>query len=158
MAEERSTRLVMLRRRLRSLARRNPTAWVVLGTTSLVGVVIVAVLMSGSSAAARITPTVSLPPGMGAVVGGIEACYDSGPPPGGYPWIAGAVGLYTEEPVQQFATPVASGSAVANGDFVVVAPPGNYELAPYAGSNPAVSVTVRSGNITYQDLRSGGCI
>jgi hypothetical protein len=96
---------------------------------------------------------------MGAVVGGIEACYDSGPPPGGYPWVAGTVALYAEGD-KGFVKPIATGSAAPNADFVVLAPPGDYELAPYAGlSNPAVSVTVRSGHTTFQDLRStGGCI
>ena len=115
--------------------------------------------MSGSAAGSnRLSPNVSLPSGMGAVVGGIEACYDSGPPPGGYPWVAGTAALYGRGD-HEFLKPLAIGTAKANADFVVLAPPGDYELAPYAGlPNPAVAVTVRSGHITFQDLRSSGCI
>jgi hypothetical protein len=96
---------------------------------------------------------------MGAVVGGIEACYDSGPSPGrGYPWVAGTVALYGKAD-QDFLTPLAIGTAAANADFVVLAPPGVYEVAPQAGlPNATVSVTVRSGHITFQDLASDGCI
>jgi hypothetical protein len=125
----------------------------------LAGVVIVIALSGVASGPKRVSPNVSLPSGMGAVVGGIEACYDSGPPPGGYPWVAGTVALYAEGD-KDFAKPIATGTAAANADFVVLARPGEYELAPYAGlANPAVSVTVRSGHTTFQDLRStGGCI
>ncbi len=94
---------------------------------------------------------------MGAVVGGIQACYDSGPPLGGYPWVVATVALYGEGD-HGFIKPIAIGTAAANADFVVLAPPGDYELAPYAGPDPAVSVTVRSGYVTFQDLRSNGCI
>jgi len=96
---------------------------------------------------------------MGAVVGGIEACYDSGPPPGGYPFVAGTVAIYSQSHLSDYSKPVAIGTAAANADFVVLARPGIYELAPYGNlPNPAVSVTVRSGHITFQDLRSEGCI
>ena len=159
MAEERPGRLMALRRGLHRLTREHRTAWVGLGITCLAGVVIVIALFGASSGSTRVSPKVSLPSGMGAVVGGIEACYDSGPPPGGYPWVAGSVALYAAGD-QGFLKPIAIGTAAPNADFVVLAPPGDYELAPYAGfSNPAVPVTVRSGNITFQDLRSnGGCI
>lgn len=159
MAEERPGRLTALRRGLHRLTREHPAAWAGLGITCLAGLVIVAAFPGASSGSKRVNPKVSLPPGMGAVVGGIEACYDSGPPPGGYPWVAGSVALYAAGD-RDFLKPIAIGTAAPNADFVVLASPGDYELAPYAGlSNPAVSVTVRSGNITLQDLRSnGGCI
>ena len=105
-------------------------------------------------------PNFPLPPGMGAVVGGIQACYDSGPPSGGYPFVAGTVGAFRRFQLQVIANPVAIGTATADREFVVVLPPGDYELAPYAStlSNPAVHVTVPSGHITNQDLQSEGCI
>jgi hypothetical protein len=159
MAEERPGRLLALRRVLRRLAPKHQTAWVGLGTMCHAVFLIVAAFFGAASGPTRVSPTVSLPPGMGAVVGGIEACYDSGPPPGGYPWIAGTVALYAKGD-GGFVKPIATGTAAANADFVVLAPPGDYELAPFAGlSNPAVSVTVRTGPTTIQDLRSnGGCI
>lgn len=125
----------------------------------LAALLVVAAFSGAASGPERVSPNVALPSGMGAVVGGIEACYDSGPPPGGYPWVAGTVALYAEAD-KGFVKPIATGTAAANADFVVLAPPGDYELAPSAGlSNPAVSVTVRSGQTTFQDLRStGGCI
>ncbi len=159
MAGERPGRLIALRRELRRLTRKHPGAWACLGIACLAALLIVAALSGAASGPKRVSPNVSLPSGMGAVVGGIEACYDSGPPPGGYPWVAGTVALYAEGD-KGFVKPIATGSAAPNADFVVLAPPGDYELAPYAGlSNPAVSVTVRSGHTTFQDLRStGGCI
>ena len=159
MAEERPRRLIALRRELRRLTRKHLGAWACLGTMCLAALLIVAALSGAASGPKRVSPNVSLPSGMGAVVGGIQACYDSGPPPGGYPWVAGTVALYAEGD-KGFVKPIATGTAAPNADFVVLAPPGDYELAPYAGlSNPAVSVTVRSGHTTFQDLRStGGCI
>jgi hypothetical protein len=159
MAEERPRRLIALRRELRRLTRTHPSAWACFGTMFLAALLIVAALSGAASGPKRVSPNVSLPSGMGAVVGGIQACYDSGPPPGGYPWVAGTVALYAEGD-KGFVKPIATGTAAPNADFVVLAPPGDYELAPYAGlSNPAVSVTVRSGHTTFQDLRStGGCI
>jgi hypothetical protein len=158
MAEDRPGRLIALRRGLRRLMRTHRTAWAGLGLTCLAGLVVVAALSGTSSGPGRVSPNVSLPSGMGAVVGGIEACYDSGPPPGGYPWVAGTVALYGEGD-HDFLKPLAIGTAAPNADFVVLAPPGDYELATQAGlPNPAVAVTVRSGHITFQDLRSNGCI
>ena len=159
MAEERPGRLIALRRELRRLTRTHPSAWACLGMMCLAALLIVAALSGAASGPKRVSPNVSLPSGMGAVVGGIQACYDSGPPPGGYPWVAGTVALYAEGD-KGFVKPIATGTAAPNADFVILAPPGDYELAPYAGlSNPAVSVTVRSGHTTFQDLRStGGCI
>jgi len=96
---------------------------------------------------------------MGAVVGGIEACYDSGPPPGGYPFVAGTVGMDRVGDQNTTQTLAATGTAAANADFVVYVAPGDYELFAYDSSDPAVPVTVSSGHITFQDLRSdGGCI
>jgi hypothetical protein len=154
-AEERPARHIELRR----LTRMHPGWWACLGIMCLAALLIVTALSGAASGPKRVSPNVSLPSGMGAVVGGIEACYDSGPPPGAYPWVAGTVALYAEAD-KGFVKPIATGTAAANADFVVLAPPGDYELAPYAGlSNPAVSVTVRSGQTTFQDLRStGGCI
>jgi hypothetical protein len=158
MVGDRPGRLIALRRGIRRRTRKNLTAWAGLGMVCLAGLVVVAALSGAFSGPRRVSPNVSLPLGMGAVVGGIEACYDSGPPPGGYPWVAGTVALYAEGD-QDFLKPLAIGTAAPNADFVVLAPPGDYELAPYAGlSNPAVSVTVRSGHVTFQDLRSTGCI
>ena len=159
MAEERPGRLLALRREFRRLTRKHPVAWAYVGTMSLAALLIVAALSGAASGPKRGSPNVTLPPGMGAVVGGIQPCYDSGPPSGGYPWVAGTVALYAEGD-KGFVKPIATGTAAPNADFVVLAPPGDYELAPYAGlSNPAVSVTVRSGHTTFQDLRStGGCI
>jgi hypothetical protein len=159
MAEERPGRLIALRRELRRLTRKHPGAWAGFGTMFLAALLIVAGLSGAGSGPKRVSPNVSPPPGMGAVVGGIQACYDSGPPPGGYPWVAGTVALYAVGD-KGFVKPIATGTAAPNADFVILAPPGDYELAPYAGlSNPAVSVTVWSGHTTFQDLPStGGCI
>ena len=158
MPEERPGRLIAFRHGLRRLTRRDPSAWAVLGTTSLVGLVIAVALTGVASGPGRTVPTFSMPPGMGAVVGGIEACHDSGPPPGGYPFVAGTAALYRGHS-SDYSMTVAIGTAAANADFVILAPPGDYQLAPYANlPNPPVSVTVRSGQTTFQDLRSAGCI
>ena len=158
MAEERRGRLLALRRGFHRLTREHQKAWVGLGIMCLASAVVVIALFGAASGSHRVSPKVSLPSGMGAVVGGIEACYDSGPPPGGYPWVSGSVALYAAED-QAFLKPIATGTAAENADFVLLAPPGDYELAPYGGlSNPAVAVTVRSGHVTVQDLRSNGCI
>ena len=158
MAEDRPGRFTALRRGLRRVMRTDPTGWAALGLMCLASVVVAAALLGAYSGPKRFTLNVPLPSGMGAVVGGIEACYDSGPPPGGYPWVAGTVALYGRGD-QEFLKPLEFGTAAPNADFVVLAPPGDYELAPYTGlSNPAVSVTVGSGHITSQDLRSTGCI
>jgi len=159
MAEEPPGRLIALRRELRRLTRSHPGAWASFGTIFLAALLIVAALSGAGSGPKRVSPNLSLPSGMGAVVGGIQACYDSGPPPGGYPRVAGTVALYAVGD-KGFVKPIATGTAAPNADFVILAPPGDYELAPYAGlSNPAVSVTVWSGHTTFQDLRStGGCI
>ena len=159
MAEERPGRLLALRRGLHRLTRKHQTAWVGVGAMCLAAFLIVAAFFGAASEPTRASPNVSLQPGMGAVVGGIEACFDSGPPPGGYPWIAGTVALYAKWD-EGFVKPIATGTTAANADFVVLARPGDYELAPSAGlSNPPVSVTVRTGQTTFQDLRSnGGCI
>ena len=129
MAEGRPGRMIALRRGLHRLTREHPTAWASLGITCLVGVVIAAALSGASSGPRRVSPNVSLPSGMGAVVGGIQACYDSGPPLGGYPWVVATVALYGEGD-HGFIKPIAIGTAAANADFVVLAPPGDYELAP----------------------------
>jgi hypothetical protein len=116
----------------------------------------IAVVLAGCAPRPTQPPGIDLPPGMGAVVGGIEACYDSGPPSGGYPFVAGTVGAYRGSALQ----PIGIGYATRNTDFVVLVPPGNYQLAPFASNlpNPDVSVTVWTGHITLQDLPSDGCI
>ena len=75
MAEERPGRLIALRRELRRLTRKHPGAWAGFGTMFLAALLIVAGLSGAGSGPKRVSPSVSPPPGMGAVVGGIEACY-----------------------------------------------------------------------------------
>jgi hypothetical protein len=121
MAEERPDRLIALRRGLHRQTRRHPTAWVSLGMMCLAGLVILTPCVRRLLGPTRVNPKVSLPSEMAAVVGGIEGCYDSGPPLGGYPWVTGSVALYAARD-HGFLKPIAVGTAAANADFVVLAP------------------------------------
>jgi hypothetical protein len=127
-AEDEPGRLIAFGRGLRRLIRTHPAAWAGLGLICVAGLVVVAALSGAFSGERRVRPNVFLPSGMGAVVGGIEACYDSGPPPGGYPWVSGTVALYAETD-QKFLKPIAIATAAPNAEFVALAPPSDYELA-----------------------------
>jgi hypothetical protein len=71
MAEDRPGWLIALRRGLRRRMRAQPTAWGSLGLMCIANLVVVSLTLSGPT---RVSPNVTLPSGMGAVVGGIEAC------------------------------------------------------------------------------------
>lgn len=109
----------------------------------------------------RPTVDVSLPPGMGAVEGGILRCYDLATPP--IPQFqAGTVDVYRG--VQYSAHHVAVTSQVVDpgGEYVFLLQPGDYVLVPDDPATnlppPMPHVTVASGRITTQDLQYGPCI
>jgi hypothetical protein len=133
---------------------------------------ITAILVAGIAAAcasnvpsspppSRPTIHVSLPPGKGAVEGGILRCYDLATPP--VPQFqAGTVAVYRGAQYSAHQVAVTSQVVDLGGEYVFVLPPGDYVLVPDDPTTnippPAPQVTVASGRITMQDLQYGPCI
>lgn len=104
---------------------------------------------------------VSLPPGMGAVVGGILRCYDLATP--SHPQFqAGTVDVYRGAVNAAHQVAMTSQAVAPGREYVFVLPPGDYVLIPDDPATnlapPSPQVTVARGRITTQDLQYGGCI
>jgi hypothetical protein len=104
----------------------------------------------------------NVPSGMGVVVGGILPCYDSGPPPGGYPYVSGTVKVYRGAQISTGESAFESQIVQKGAKYRFVLTPGLYTLMPVVSiSNlapPVDAVRVRLAEVTTLNLAYGDCI
>ena len=105
---------------------------------------------------------VSLPPGKGAIVGGILRCYDLLPVGASVHFQAGAVAVYPVEDGIRQQVALRSDVVSSDSEYIFELPPGDYVLIPDDPATnlaaPTAEVHVASGRITTQNLQYGGCI